>query len=128
MTYKVNVTREGKWWMVSIPELDGLTQARRLSEAALMAKEYIAAALDVPTETVDVDIAIEKVGDMSGIQDSLRAIHADREQALELERHATMEASRLARALVDQHVPLRDIGTVLGVSHQRAHQLVSLDS
>jgi hypothetical protein len=53
--YEVKVTREGKWWMVAIPAIDGLTQARRLSEAELMAKEYIAVTLDVPIESVDVD-------------------------------------------------------------------------
>jgi hypothetical protein len=55
VTYEVKVTREGKWWMVAIPAIDGLTQARRLSEAELMAKEYIAVTLDVPVESVDVD-------------------------------------------------------------------------
>lgn len=27
-TYNAEVTRDGKWWMVAIPELDGLTQAQ----------------------------------------------------------------------------------------------------
>jgi predicted RNase H-like HicB family nuclease len=126
MTHKVNVTREGKWWMVSIPELDGLTQARRLSEAELMAKEYIAVTLDVPIESVEVEMSVQKVGDVTDIQDLLLAIMKEREQAAELERRATQQAAGLARALVAQHVPLRDVGTVLGVSHQRAHQLVSL--
>src|SRR5665647_2131575 len=31
-TYDITVTREGKWWMVAVPAIDGLTQARRLSE------------------------------------------------------------------------------------------------
>ncbi|TCN51768.1 hypothetical protein EV641_109159 [Rhodococcus sp. SMB37] len=41
-TYRVNVTREGKWWMVAIPELDELTQARRIGEAEAMARDLIA--------------------------------------------------------------------------------------
>jgi len=31
-TYNVTVTREGKWWMIDVPAIDGLTQARRLSK------------------------------------------------------------------------------------------------
>ena len=128
MTYKVNVTREGKWWMVSIPAIDGLTQARRLSEAELMAKEYIAVTLDVPIESVDVQVNVERIGNVDAIQDLLALIQRDRAEALELEKHATQQASKLARALVEQDVPLRDVGAVLGVSHQRAHQLASLAS
>ena len=128
MTYTATVTREGKWWMVSIPAIDGLTQARRLSEAGLMAREYIAVTLDVPIESVTVELEVERVGAVTGIQELLLAIQAERAQALELERDATRKTAQLARALVDQEVPLRDVGAVLGVSHQRAHQLVSLAS
>lgn len=54
--YEVEVTREAKWWMVSIPEIDGLTQARRLSEVEQMAREYIAVTLDVRFSTVRVSL------------------------------------------------------------------------
>ena len=39
MQYTATVTREGKWWMVRVGGINGLTQARRLSEAELMARE-----------------------------------------------------------------------------------------
>jgi len=34
MAYAVNVTRDGEWWMMAVPAIDGLTQARRLSDAS----------------------------------------------------------------------------------------------
>lgn len=123
--YRVTVSREGRWWMVAIPEVDGLTQARRLSEAALMAREYIAVTLDVSLDDVAVDVHVEKVGPVTDIEDRLAAIEAERARAAALERQATAEAARLARDLVAAQVPLRDIGAILGVSHQRAHQLVN---
>lgn len=55
-TYEVTVNREGKWWMVSIPELDGITQARSVKEAHDMAKDYIAITLNVPIDSFDVQI------------------------------------------------------------------------
>jgi hypothetical protein len=51
---RIDVTREGEWWMVSIPEIGGLTQARHLGEAPMMAREYIAATLDMPLDEVSV--------------------------------------------------------------------------
>ncbi|MEU4674300.1 hypothetical protein AB0F91_41650 [Amycolatopsis sp. NPDC023774] len=57
--YQVTVTREGKWWMVHIREVDGLTQARRLSDAPRMARESIAAALDLNPEDITVDVHVE---------------------------------------------------------------------
>jgi hypothetical protein len=55
--YHVELERAGRWWMVRIPELDGLTQAHRLSVAELMAREWIA----VSTRTPICDIAVRVV-------------------------------------------------------------------
>ncbi|WIX82889.1 hypothetical protein QRX50_20000 [Amycolatopsis carbonis] len=45
--------------MVHIPEIDGLTQARRLRKAPLMAREAIAAALDLNPDDITVDVHVE---------------------------------------------------------------------
>ncbi|VXC31417.1 conserved hypothetical protein [Microbacterium sp. 8M] len=55
-TYDAVIRPVGKWWMVSIPELDGLTQARSAKDAHDMAKDYIAVTLDVPADSFDVRI------------------------------------------------------------------------
>jgi hypothetical protein len=122
--YEAVVTREGKWWMVSVPEIAGLTQARRLSEAPLMARELIAATLDAPLEAIDVVATVEVIGPVTGIQERLARIADERMRAAELDRSASREAVELARELSRLDIPLRDIGAMLGVSHQRAHQLV----
>lgn len=122
--YQANVAREGRWWMVYIPELDGVTQARRVAEAELMAREYIAVTLDMDIEDVAVDVHVTKVGPVDGVEDRLRSIHEERTRAAELERQAIDESTRLAKELAEADVPLRDVGAILGVSFQRAHQLV----
>jgi hypothetical protein len=53
-TYTANITREGDWWMIHVPEIDGVTQAHDLAEAGQMARELIAVTLDVPLDTVVV--------------------------------------------------------------------------
>jgi hypothetical protein len=55
--YEAMVTREGHWWMIEIPELNGLTQARRLDKVEEMAREYIAVTLDLPLSQVAVSIS-----------------------------------------------------------------------
>lgn len=40
------------------------------------------------------------------------------------ERKAADELKELAQALVSADIPLRDIGEILGISHQRVHQIV----
>lgn len=62
-TYDVNVYRDGRWWMIEVPDLDGLTQARRLSDVREEAIDYIAVATDVATSAVAVNIAGRQIFD-----------------------------------------------------------------
>ena len=58
-TYKANVTRDGKWWMIDVPELDAVTQARNEGEVQVMARDLIATILDCPVDDVAVDLNFE---------------------------------------------------------------------
>lgn len=124
-TYEATAVREGKWWMVSIPAIDGLTQARRLREAAEMAREYIAASQNLPLEKVDVELRFAPIGGIEDVAEQVATINNERTRAAELERSASRQATELAQRLAAADVPVRDIGAILHVSHQRAHQLVS---
>ena len=53
-TYDMEVTRDGRWWMIHIPALDLLTQARFPEEIEDMARSYIALVTDTPIEDVAV--------------------------------------------------------------------------
>ena len=57
-TYTVSVTREGRWWIVRVPEVDQVTQARRLSEVTTAARELIAMTLDVPMSKARVRVRV----------------------------------------------------------------------
>jgi hypothetical protein len=54
MTHDINVTRDGRWWMIHIPALDGLTQARNPGEIDDMAREYIALVTETSIEDVQI--------------------------------------------------------------------------
>lgn len=125
--YTAHVTREGRWWMVAVPEIDALTQARRLGEAGTMARELVALVLDVEPDTFDLTISIDRVGSVD-VRDRLAEIAREREEAADLERRLAQHTRSLARDLAEQAVPQRDIGSILGVSHQRANQLLASSS
>lgn len=58
-TYTVSVTRDGKWWMIAVPELDALTQARRIDDVPTAAKELIALETGVALADVEIEQHIE---------------------------------------------------------------------
>lgn len=121
--YEVVVVRDGKWWMVQIPALDGLTQARRLGEVEKMARDYVAVSRGIPTD--DVVVRVTRI-DVDGVDVAARVaeISRERDAAEEARQRVADETRRLARELSGKKVPVRDIGALLDVSHQRAHQLV----
>jgi predicted RNase H-like HicB family nuclease len=122
--YRVVVTRDGRWWMISVPEVDGLTQARRLADVEQMARELIAVTLDIRLSEVAVEITF---GDIDGIPvgSCIETISKEKEEAARLEEDAAAKTKTLVKELVAHNVPLRDIGAMLGLSFQRVHQLAA---
>ncbi|GAA2067792.1 HicB family toxin-antitoxin system [Williamsia deligens] len=131
-TYAIDVYRDDKFWMIRVPELDGthglvgeaITQARRVGDVETEARDYICTVIDAAPSAVDVDVRSVTI-DGTDVLTAARQVHADRERAQEIERAAAARFAELARDLADHTVPVRDIGSLLGVSYQRAHQLVS---
>ncbi len=52
----VFVTREGGWWMVAVPEVDGLTQVLTLGDAGQAGRELIA--LETGADLADVAVTV----------------------------------------------------------------------
>lgn len=122
--FHANAYLDGNWWMVEIPEVNGLTQAKKLTEVTLMAREFIAVTLDIPIDSFEIELTIERVHDLDVAQ-RVAKIQNEKALAAEYERQATEESQILARDLAKQKLTVREIGVILGVSHQRAHQLLS---
>lgn len=49
--YKIEVERDGRWWMIHVPEIDQLTQARRIGEIEDMARSPFTSRTSVLTES-----------------------------------------------------------------------------
>lgn len=116
-TYHAVCRRSGGWWAISVPELKGVhTQARRLDQAAAMAREAIALALDADPGTIDVEVRPE-VPALTAIALAARNTARD---ALDSAERATATA---VRALLDDGYTVRDAGALLGLSPQRISQI-----
>ena len=123
MAYDITVTREGKWWMVDVPAIEGLTQARRLSEIKDMAVSLISITLDLPPSQVGVNV-VAIIVDGTNLMKLRQQIDTERDAARDAERKVAALTADLVRKLNADDVPLRDIGEMVGVSFQRVHQLL----
>jgi len=119
--YRATVVRDGRFWLVQIDGV-GSTQARHLRELDEMSKDLIELMTGSDPTEFDIEYDIRLPAEVEKhLQRSkeLRAASAESQAA------AAAEVRIAARQLHEQGIGLRDVGKVLGVSHQRAHQLVS---
>jgi hypothetical protein len=121
--YKVEVSRDGRWWMISVPEIDQLTQARRISEIEDMARSLIAISTDKPLTDIAVHITSINVPEFGDIAARAREIEAARGAALRASAAAQRAAAEYAQDLAKAGVPVRDAAALLHVSPQRISQL-----
>ena len=121
--YDVEIYRDGKWWMADIASLDLLTQSRRLANIESAAREAIAVTLDADPDSFSINVRMRPIGeiDVDALRDEIDHAQA---AAAALEREVAAKSKELTRSLAKAGVPVRDIGTIIGLSHQRAHQLV----
>lgn len=128
--YRVNASRDGKFWMLEItgPGLkrSGATQVRRLDQAEDMVRDWLATRFDLYEEAAR-EIVIEPV--LPAKEHSVvEAARSKRHAAEEAQRAALEATTRAARELSKHDLTTRDIGALLGISHQRVSQMVNAKS
>ena len=121
-TYHAEVDRDGKLWRVHVPEVARTTQARNLREVEPMARDLIAIMDDIPADSFDLDVRLTLPEEIRAQLDQSAAL---REEAARSQAQAAQLSRQAARRLRDQGLPLRDVGQALGVSFQRAKQLIN---
>ena len=121
-TYTARVERGEQFWLVTIPEIQRTTQARTLREVEPMARDLIAVMEQVDPQSFELkpDIVFPSVA----YEHWTRAANL-REEAARAQAEAAEEARAAAVALSDLGLTVRDVGAMLGVSHQRAAQLIA---
>jgi len=122
-SYTARCRRSGAWWAIDVPELRGVySQARRLDQVEEMARDAIALFLDVPDDSFDVILQPVLPEEL---ELELQEAKTARSRADDAGREAQDAVRRVTRRLHDElGLTVRDAGAILGVSHQRAQQLL----
>jgi hypothetical protein len=119
---EVELGQSGRWWVLSVPDVPGAhSQARRLSQVEDVARELISLMTDAPPESFAMHIDV-KLPD--AVRRDLERSAALRAEAARAQSEAAQLSRHAAALLHSQGLPLRDVGQALGVSFQRAKQLV----
>jgi len=122
VSYTSVAFQEADCWVVQNDQLPGaISQVTRLDSAELAQREAIAFVANIPVEKVSVTIAARTTPKMDARVATAIAL---REEARAKEAEAKIMRVRIARDLEKQGYTMRDIGVILGVSHQRVHQIV----
>lgn len=123
VTYTARCVRAGDWWAIIVPEVPGVfSQARRLDQAEEMARDAIAAMLRVSPRSFDVSVSPDLPGGISAEIDAAKELRQVAERA---QREATAATRQVAATLLEAcQLTLRDIGSLLGMSHQRVSQVL----
>lgn len=122
LTYHVEVTREDGWWMAYVPDLDVLTQAHSWGEVELMARDIVAAVLDVDIDTIAVEVTVVPDDETARLLSEARA---KAEEADRLRSEAVAANRQAARRLHTAGWSYRLIGKAMHLTHQRVEQLVN---
>lgn len=122
--YRVEARPAGRgWWTIRVPEVTGaLSQARRLDRVEAMAQEAIALVLEV--DEAEVAVGVEVVLPEKA-REALNEALLAKEQARSAELAAAEQWTEAARQLTGEGLSMRDVGVVMGVSHQRVAQLLA---
>ena len=122
-TVKVTAERSGKWWVLESEEAGAVSQCRALSQVDLEMREAISYQLGIPEDSFDIEVSIQLPAQYEKEIELSESLRAESEQTAT---EAIAARRRAARELQRHHMSVRDIGEIMGISYQRAHQLVSV--
>lgn len=120
-TYHAEVSRDGKFWLIRIAEIDRSTQAIRYRDIPTMAGDLIEIMTGLGTEEYDLHIHVQLPTE---VRDHLARAEALRGEAERKNSEAAREKRAAVRALLSRGLSQREAGELLGMSFQRISQLV----
>ncbi len=121
-TYRATAEWGGYAWVATVVGYaDVFTQAKRLEQLPERLSEvmHLMTGKKIAPNKWELDVQYGKLGDQAT---EIRKLRVEVEEA---EQQLSERTAKVARALRAQGMNLRDIGTLMGVSYQRIHQLVS---
>lgn len=118
---QAEAVKDGQWWVAEF-SLDGRaygTQARRIDQLQDMVAD--AAALMSGADKDDFDVAI--LVDYGPYTEAVQQYQEKARDLARAEEETSLASRRAVAALRQAGMSMRDIGTIMGISYQRAAQL-----
>jgi predicted RNase H-like HicB family nuclease len=127
-SYRVAYERdESGWWVATVRGVRGChTQGRTVDEA----RRRIVEALELFVDDARTAAIVDDVKLPTGAAQAVRAYATLRKKAEQEDRRAALAARRAVRMLRGGRLKMsaRDAARLLGLSHQRVHQLTQADA
>ncbi|MGP9725169.1 hypothetical protein ACT3SZ_14250 [Corynebacterium sp. AOP40-9SA-29] len=120
VSIEATVERDGRWWVIRVPEYDISGQAARLSEAESVAREITSLWLGIEEEDVVVSLT-QRVPD--DVTLALRQAEEEGRAARELAAHAASVKAAAVRRLLQTGMHQNEAAELIGVSRQRIAQI-----
>jgi hypothetical protein len=124
-TFAATALREGRWWTITVPELDAVTQARNVREIEEMATGLVAALLDLEETDVTVNVTIELPKAVADQWNTAAALISQAEA--DEKRAAVLRRSAIRELLSMNNMSQTDVAAILGLSYQRVQQLAKAE-
>jgi predicted RNase H-like HicB family nuclease len=122
-TYTAKYRLENGAWLVELVDEPRVhTFGRTVAAARDAIRDATALWFDVDPRAFDLVEDFSLPG--GAVDDQVRAALKARDEAAVADRIASDKTRAVAGRLVDSGVSMRDVGSILGISHQRVHQLV----
>lgn len=121
-TFDAEVSRDGKFWLIRIPELDRSTQAVRYRDVRAVAGELVEIMTGLNSDQFGLHVHVQLP---EGVQHHLARAEVLRDETARKNSEAAAESRAAVRELIDQGLSQREAGEVLGLSFQRVNQLVN---
>jgi len=123
--FEATAVREGKWWIITVPELDAVTQARNVREIDEMATGLVVALLDLEEDDVTVNVTIEVPEAVADQWNTAAALISQAE--VDEKRAAALRRSAIRELLSMDNMSQTDAAAILGLSYQRVQQLAKAE-
>ena len=116
---------DGRWTIELEEEPRVHTWGKTVDQALTRMRE--AAALWFDTDEDHIDLIVRPVLPKTTGR-TVEAARAARDRARDADRLAVEETRKAAAALTSRGISMRDAAAILGISHQRVHQLLTADN
>lgn len=115
--YRVQLIRSGSWWAIDFLDHPRVhSQVRRVDQAPAMAADALSLWLEHNVSADEIEVEVQ-AGELDDVMADARLA---REAAEETQLYASAAMRKAVAQAIDAGLPLRDVGYLLGVTHQRA--------